>query len=73
MSTIRPFLPPAAPVQGRTPARASEPTGVEAARKAFFRTAAEAQPRPEPQPTRRVESRPLDRLPRPGSILDIKV
>jgi hypothetical protein len=80
MSTIRPYTPAAAPLPGREPARAPAqsskvmPTKVAAAQQAFFRTADETAARADPQsPPRRVEPRPLDRLPRPGSLLDIKV
>jgi hypothetical protein len=77
MSTIRPFTPPAAPARPAAVARPAvgTPEPVRAAQRAFFQAALDGEPpqaaRAEPQ--RRVEPKPLDRLPRPGSLLDIKV
>lgn len=71
MSTIRPSLPPVLPRTGEA-ARAP----VQAAQRAFFQAALDSAPTPPraaPEATRRVEPRPTDRLPRPGSLLDIKV
>lgn len=80
MSTIRPFLPPSVPPAGREAARAAPvapATPVRAAQKAFFQAATapetRAQPQAEAPSPRRVEPRPVDRLPRPGSLVDIKV
>lgn len=78
MSTIRPFQPPAAPLAGRPAVRGgAEAEPVKAAQRAFFQAAlgeADAGPQgPRPEPTRRVEPKPLDGLPRPGSLLDIRV
>jgi hypothetical protein len=74
MSSIRPNPPPALPA--RT-AGASAAAPVQAAQRAFFQaaldTAGGPQPRgPSPEP-RRVEPQSFDRLPRPGSLLDIRV
>lgn len=66
MSTVRPFQPPVLPA-----ARPSEPA--RPAQRAFFQAAQATPPEPKVEPVRRVESRPADRLPRPGSLLDIKV
>lgn len=78
MSTIRPYSPPAAaPLRGREVARpTAETSPVRAAQRAFFQAAldtAPEQPRAKGPEPRRVEPRPVDRLPRPGSLLDIKV
>jgi hypothetical protein len=75
MSAIRPYQPPAAPPARREPARAPiTPTpAVRTAQQAFFRTASDQPAAPAQPPLRRVEPTAVDRLPRPGSLLDIKV
>ena len=75
MSSIRPNLPPAAPAaSGGVAGRAPQ---VQAAQRAFFQAALDSAGAPPPrasaEPQRRVEPRPTDRLPRPGSLLDIRV
>jgi hypothetical protein len=74
MSVIRPSLPPAIPARPGEAARAA-PVGP--AQRAFFQAALDSAsaepPRAAPESVRRVEPKPTDRLPRPGSLLDIRV
>lgn len=74
MSVIRPAPSPLPTVR---PGGAVAQAPVSAAQRAFFQTAldqagVEAPRAAGPEP-RRAEARPIDRLPRPGSLLDIRV
>ena len=73
MSVIRPAPLPAIPARSGEVAR---PPQVQAAQRAFFQAALEtpaSPPRAAPEAARRAAPQPTDRLPRPGSLLDIRV